>query len=136
MKFFGTTATKADLFVSAKSSGLGYFKVAAWQVRSKLAGACMVGKDRRTRKSTRAATSVGCASSGQSDDSPNQPDGDESTLTSFREIQLIPNGKISMVVGPGKLPVDLYWGTRASPNVNADEAPGDREPEPAAIQKS
>ena len=39
-----------------------------------------------------------------------------------------------MAVGPGELPVDLQWGTRASPNVNVDEAPGDRAPEPAATQ--
>ena len=35
-----------------------------------------------------------------------------------------------MAVGPGELPVDLHWGTRA-----VDEAPGDRAPEPAATQK-
>ena len=40
-----------------------------------------------------------------------------------------------MAVGPGEVPVDLQWGTRASPNVNVDEAPGDRAPEPAATQK-
>ena len=41
-----------------------------------LAGAGLVGKE-KTRKSTCAATSMGSASSGPSDDSPNQPDGDE-----------------------------------------------------------
>ena len=46
-----------------------------------------------------------------------------------------PKPKTSMAVGPGELPVDLQWGTRASPNVNVDEAPGDRAPEPAATQK-
>ena len=46
-----------------------------------------------------------------------------------------PKPKTSMAVGPGELPVDLQWGTRASPNVYVDEAPGDRAPEPAATQK-
>ena len=45
-----------------------------------------------------------------------------------------PKPKTSMAVGPGELPVDLQWGTRASPNVNVDEAPRDRAPEPAATQ--
>ena len=48
MKCFGTTATEADLPVSAKSFGLGtWIKAAAWQVRSELAGAGLVGKDRK-----------------------------------------------------------------------------------------
>ena len=46
-----------------------------------------------------------------------------------------PKPKTSMAVGPGELPVDLQWGAGASPNVNVDEAPGDRAPEPAATQK-
>ena len=46
-----------------------------------------------------------------------------------------PKPKTSMAVGPGELPVDLQWSTRASPNVNVDEAPGDRAPEPAATQQ-
>ena len=46
-----------------------------------------------------------------------------------------PKPKTSMAVGPGELPVDLQWGTRASPNINVDEAPGDRAPKPAATQK-
>ena len=46
-----------------------------------------------------------------------------------------PNPKTSMAVRPGELPVDLQWGMRASPNVNVDEAPRDRAPEPAATQK-
>ena len=46
-----------------------------------------------------------------------------------------PKPKTSMAVGLGELPVDLQWGTRASPNVNVYEAPGDRAPEPAATQK-
>ena len=40
-----------------------------------------------------------------------------------------------MAVGPGELPVDLQWRTRASPNVNVDEALGDGAPEEAATQK-
>ena len=41
-----------------------------------------------------------------------------------------------MAVGSGeKFQLDLQWSTRASPNVNVDEAPGDRAPEPAAVQK-
>ena len=77
---------------------------------------------------------MGCASSGPSDDSPNQPDEDESMLTSSREIHSIRKPKTSMAVGPGELPVDLQWQTRTSPNVNVDEAPGDRTPEPAAAR--
>ena len=46
-----------------------------------------------------------------------------------------PKPKTSMAVGPGELPVDLQWSTRASPKVNVDEAPGDRAQEPAATQK-
>ena len=46
-----------------------------------------------------------------------------------------PKPKTSMAVGPGELPVALQWCTRTSPNVNVDEAPGDRAPEPAATQR-
>ena len=46
-----------------------------------------------------------------------------------------PKSKTSMAVGSGELPVDLQWSTRTSPNVNVDEAPGDRALEPAATQK-
>ena len=46
-----------------------------------------------------------------------------------------PKPKTSMAVGPGELPFDLQWSTRASPNVNVDEAPADRAPEPSATQK-
>ena len=49
---------------------------------------------RRTRKSTRAAASTECASSGQSDDSPSQPNGEESTSTSQRVIPSVPSGRL------------------------------------------
>ena len=42
MKCFGTTATEADLPVLGT-----WIKAAAWQVRSELAGARLVGKDRK-----------------------------------------------------------------------------------------
>ena len=72
---------------------------------------------------------MGCASSGSSDDSPNQPDRDE-RIDKLSGDPFNPKPKTSTAVGPGELPVDLQWSTRASPNVNVDEAHGDRAPEP------
>ena len=43
--------------------------------------------------------------------------------------------RITPTTSGSVLPVDLQWGTRASPNVNIDEAPGDEVPEPVATQK-
>ena len=56
-------------------------------------------------------------------------------LTSSREIHSIPNRRLRWRQDLEKLPVDLQWSTRASPNVNVDEAPGDRGPEPAVTRK-
>ena len=46
-----------------------------------------------------------------------------------------PMPKSSTVVDSGKLPVDLQWSERVSPNGNVDEAPKDEVPEPAVTQK-
>ena len=46
-----------------------------------------------------------------------------------------PKQKSATVVDSGKLPVDLQWSERVSPNVNVDEAPKDEVPEPATTQK-
>ena len=86
------------------------------------------------RKTPCAATSTGCASSEQSDDSPSQPDGEE-YVDKLTGNPFNPKAKSSTVMVSGDLPVDLQWGTRASPNVNIDEAPRDEAPEPAATQK-
>ena len=43
--------------------------------------------------------------------------------------------KSATVADSGKLPVDLQWSERVSPNINVDEAPKDEVPEPAATQK-
>ena len=45
-----------------------------------------------------------------------------------------PQPKSSTAMGRGDLPVDRKWGTRASPNTNIDEAPGDEVPVPAVTQ--
>ena len=45
-----------------------------------------------------------------------------------------PKPKSATAIGSSDLPVDLQWSTRASPNVNSDEAPGDRVPDSAATQ--
>ena len=46
-----------------------------------------------------------------------------------------PKSKSATVVDSGKLPVDLQWSERVSPNVNVDEAPKEEVPEPVATQK-
>ena len=46
-----------------------------------------------------------------------------------------PKPKSSTAMGSGDFPVDVQWCTRASPNINLDEAPGDEVPEPVATQK-
>ena len=113
MDCLGTTVTEADLLVLTKSSGLGYpgqdccvggkFEVNWLEL-------FLVGQNGK-RKSTCAATSTRCASSGQSDDSPSQPDGEERLFN--------PKPKSLTAMGSGDLLVGLQRGTRASPNVNS-----------------
>ena len=80
MKFLGTTVTEVDLPVLAKSCGARV--------------PCPVGENGEHGRAPRAATSTECASSGQSDDCPSQPNGEESTSTSQRVIPSVPSGRL------------------------------------------
>ena len=95
------------------------------QVRSELAGAGLVGKDRKHGRALVRTMKRQPESARWRREYVDKLSGDPFN----------PKPKNSMAAGPGELPVDLQWGTRASPNVNVDEAPGDRAPEPAATQK-
>ena len=46
-----------------------------------------------------------------------------------------PKPKSATVIDRSKLPVDLQWRERASPNVTVDKAPKDEVPEPVATEK-
>ena len=113
-----------------------WIKTAAWQVRSELAGAGLVGKDRKHGRALvrRRAWAVRKFRTIR-----RQP---ESAIWRREYVDKLsgdpfnPKPKTSMAVGPGKLPTDLQWGTRASPNVDIGEAPGDEVPEPAGHTKA
>ena len=93
MKCFGTTATEADSPVSAKSSRLGYLDQGCCKYEVNWLELVWLGTTENTEEHL-CGDEHGVRKFRSSVDSSNQPDGDESMLTSSREIHSIPNRRL------------------------------------------
>ena len=122
MKCLGITATEAVLPVLAKSSGLGYPQQDCFVASLKLVEH-LCGDEHVVRKFRTIRRQPGSARWRRE------------YVDKLMGDPFNPEPKSSTAMGSGDLPVDPEWGTRASPNVNIDEALGDEVLEPAATKK-